>query len=528
MWKFIRKYVCTFWFSFSHLPCYSIYRRNISPWEYNQVCFLTMFKTEQYLVFKQFIFKCAHVKIRLIMEFFRSVKGARKLKYGEYVYCKNKSFENGNTYWECSERRSGQGCRVKLLLDEGENLLKQSGEHTHAPNPDRVKAEIIRSNMKREARISNARTNTIVAANIGVAEESVMANLPKAETMLRDVRRQRQIHNNMPEIPQRDDTMFNIPHQYTITQNNKQFLWYDNQREDRILIFGIEESLNYLNNSEHWFMDGTFATAPPQFLQLYTVHGLNHGRNVVGAYCLLPNKRTQTYTEMLNEICRITDVQNIGSIMIDFEPSMIQALENVFPGVPVKGCLFHLCKSIFRRVQSEGLVEQYTNNEEFRTAIRMTGAISFVPVADTIQAFESLSEFAIEPAQVILDYFETNYVGELRRGRRLEPRFPHAMWNMNARVLNNIARTNNDLEGWHNRFSGNFHGNHENIWKFINVLKSDSSLNHHKMAQVLIGAPVPPQKPRYRAINERLQNLVGNYNNNDILTFLRGISYNLP
>ena len=119
----------------------------------------------------------------------------------------------------------------------------------------------------------------------------------------------------------------------------------------------------------------------------------------------------------------------------------------------MKGCLFHLCKSIFRKVQGEGLVEQYTNNEEFRTAIRMTGAISFVPVADTIQAFESLSEFAIEPAQVILDYFETNYVGELRRGRRLEPRFPHAMWNMNARVLNNIARTNNDLEGWHNRFS---------------------------------------------------------------------------
>ena len=184
-------------------------------------------------------------------------------------------------------------------------------------------------------------------------------------------------------------------------------------------------------------------------------------------------------------------------------------------------------QAIFRRVQSEGLVEQYTNDEEFRTTIRMIGALAFVSVADTIQAFESISEFSMEPAQVILDYFETNYVGELRRGRRLASRFPHAMWNINTRVIENLARTNNDLEGWHNRFAGNFHGRHEHIWKFINILKNDSVHNHHKMTQVLIGAPVPPQRQIYRAINERLINLVDNYANNNILDFLRGISYNL-
>ena len=43
--------------------------------------------------------------------------------------------------------------------------------------------------------------------------------------------------------------------------------------------------------------------------------------------------------------------------------------------------------------------------------------------------------------QVILDYFETNYIGELRRGRRLPPRFPHAMWSMNLRVQNDLPRS---------------------------------------------------------------------------------------
>ena len=31
-------------------------------------------------------------------------------------------------------------------------------------------------------------------------------------------------------------------------------------------------------------MDGTFSTSTPQFAQLYTVHGLSNGKNIVGAY----------------------------------------------------------------------------------------------------------------------------------------------------------------------------------------------------------------------------------------------------
>ena len=38
-------------------------------------------------------------------------------------------------------------------------------------------------------------------------------------------------------------------------------------------------------------MDGTFKFSPLQFTQLYTIHGLSSGRNVVGAYALLPDER---------------------------------------------------------------------------------------------------------------------------------------------------------------------------------------------------------------------------------------------
>ena len=115
---------------------------------------------------------------------------------------------------------------------------------------------------------------------------------------------------------------------------------------------------------------------------------------------------------------------------------MMGALGQVYPVVPQKGCLFHLSKNIYKRVQDEGMPQLYMNDEEFCTNIRMISALSFVPTGDTIQAFDALSYHAGNQEQVVLDYFESYYKGELQRGRCLAPRFPHTMWNMSLRVQN--------------------------------------------------------------------------------------------
>ena len=100
--------------------------------------------------------------------------------------------------------------------------------------------------------------------------------------------------------------------------------------------------------------------------------------------------------------------------MIDFEQSMMGALDQVYLVVPQKGFLIHLSKNIYKRVQDEGMSQLCMNDEEFRTNIRMISALSFAPIADTIQAFDALSNHAGNQKQVILDYFESNYIGELR------------------------------------------------------------------------------------------------------------------
>ena len=226
-------------------------------------------------------------------------------------------------------------------------------------------------------------------------------------------------------------------------------------------------------------------------MQLYTVHGLINHQNIVGAYALLPIKRRDTYVEILTEVQRLTHNIMSHNLMTDFEPSMLSALKQIYPGIPQVGCLFHLAKNVVRRVQDIGLQQNYLTDPLFRGNIRMIPTLSFVPVQDVILAFDELYNYCGIDEQPVLGYFKTNYIGELRRGQCLLLVFPHELWNMHNQVLNKLLRSNNSLEEWHTYFSTMFRQTHPSIWEFINTLKLDASHNQMLIAQMLAGAALP-------------------------------------
>ena len=164
-----------------------------------------------------------------------------------------------------------------------------------------------------QASRQNASTINIIAANIVGITDNDLPKLPKMETMHRDVRRQRAAHAAYSPVPDDNDTSFGISQRSTVTSTGDEFVKYDNQTTDRIFIFGTGRSLNFLQNSDNMCMDGTFLTVPPQFAQLFTVNGLSHGRHIVGAYGLLPNKRLDTYNEFLTQISNLTNLVNLLS-----------------------------------------------------------------------------------------------------------------------------------------------------------------------------------------------------------------------
>ena len=90
-----------------------------------------------------------------------------------------------------------------------------------------------------------------------------------------------------------------IPLEYRLTAKGDDFLLYDSgPGPQRILIFGTQMNLEMLNTSQIWLSDGTFKTAPTLFAQVYCIHGLRGGPNLLEDGLLLPNKMETTYKRM--------------------------------------------------------------------------------------------------------------------------------------------------------------------------------------------------------------------------------------
>ena len=80
-------------------------------------------------------------------------------------------------------------------------------------------------------------------------------------------------------------------------------------------------------------------------------------------------------------------------------------------------------------------------------------ALAFLPVEDVVHGCEDLSDDEDIPTEFII-YFETSYIGTVRgrglRPRRETPQFPIELWNVHDRVLNDLPKANNAVQGFHN------------------------------------------------------------------------------
>ena len=111
-------------------------------------------------------------------------------------------------------------------------------------------------------------------------------------------------------------------------------------------------------------------------------------------------------------------------------------IRRVFPGVNIKGCVFHWTQAVWRRVQEYGLVTAYRQQQPIHTYIRQLLALPFLPSAHIRDAFTSLRDRA-----------NTNQLMELVS-------YMDRQWFQNSVIgiadwciFKRTVRTNNDVEG---------------------------------------------------------------------------------
>ncbi len=115
----------------------------------------------------------------------------------------------------------------------------------------------------------------------------------------------------------------------------------------------------------------------------------------------------------------------------------------------------------------------------------------------------------------------------MHRNSRRQPLFAISIWNCYDGVKEGIPKTNNYVEGWHRKFSTLLGADHPSIWKFIDNLKNEQSLNELELNQLISGTHPIQRNKTYKDVAKKISNIVGKYQEMPILDYLKGISNNL-
>ena len=165
-------------------------------------------------------------------------------------------------------------------------------------------------------------------------------------------------------------------------------------------------------------------------------------------------------------------------------------------------------------------------DQDFALRRRMLPSLAFVPEHDVIDCFMILMADFPQSAMEVAEYFEETYIGRRLpdQTRRLPP-FPVRFWSIYTRVLNQTARTNNSVEGWHNAFQSGLSSPHPSFPKLMKHFQREQAIQDVNVDKWESGN-IHLQSKSIKERNERLLNLVLDYDNRETLVYLKGIAQN--
>ncbi|CAF4254350.1 unnamed protein product [Rotaria magnacalcarata] len=350
-------------------------------------------------------------------------------------------------------------------------FLSQPTDHNHAPNPERIPVIELRNEIKAREVTSEESTSVILHSSLRTFPLSATSKLPRTEMLKQTIRRQRQT----PATTSTDGLTDDLRKTY----RGEDFLLHE---EKNMIIFTTKSNLSALKQSKHWFADGTFKVCPNDFYQLFTLHALMTSTIIPPVYGLLIGKSSNDYNGFFRKVLNQDNFQP-ETILSDFET----------------GCLFHFGQSVWRHVQNKGLSTKYKEDENFRPNVKMLTGLVYLPLSDVITGFDLVAGEFDGDADGLLDYFEKTWIGEPRRrgAGRKKPQFDHLLWDFYDRVITDLPRCNNSVEGWHNAFASRVTVAHPTIKKLAEKIRREQSKFEIDIAHLLQGHQPKPKNVCY-------------------------------
>ena len=85
---------------------------------------------------------------------------------------------------------------------------------------------------------------------------------------------------------------------------------------------------------------------------MYTVHSKQGGLIFSCVFPLLSNKTETTYTRFYQKLFNSVNGNDPEDLLLDFEKSAMNAINNIGPQIERKGCFYHLCSNVWKHIQN--------------------------------------------------------------------------------------------------------------------------------------------------------------------------------
>ena len=311
----------------------------------------------------------------------------------------------------------------------------------------------------------------------------------------------------MPAVPKNFNEV-DVQGSWALALNKKQFLLH---QETGMLIFATDQGLEFLIRSKSILSDGTFKTAPPPFLQIYTLFGATTEWKIPVVWALLGSKTEEIYSKMF-EILIIKGYEKFGVtlmpelIVTDYESGIIPAIKKIFFVPQHNGCWFHFSQRIYRKFQDQGLALAYQQNPSVQNVARRLFSLPFIPPNKIPQAFNSYENTI---RNIYNDYPNLEQIINYVKNFWIHGHLPLEFWNVFDRPV--TMRKTNKCENWNRGWNNDIGTSAPNFWKVLKKLGDHELESRLDIRRISRGEPARGKEKKYRNLDHKILRLKYSY-----------------